>query len=450
MKILIEVLLVVFYALLFIVIIRKASFFKIEGIKSKILIGVFILKIFLGVTIALIYTYYYPDRLKADVFKYFDDGKIMYDALYQNPLDYLRMLFGIKNDSVYFDTYYTQMNNWYRVYESNIYNDSHTIIRFNALIHLFSFGYFNVHTVFMVFVAFSGQIALFRFFRQYAKIPSCLIFIASFLAPSALFWSSGVLKEGMLFFGMGFLLYFSHKIINRFTIVSFFWLVFSVLLLSYLKFYIFISLLPLLFTHFWCDKTGYKNVILKYTVTIIFFVGVSLFFHKVFPAYNLPEMMVNKQVDFYYLSLDQESGSQIALQKLEPNFFSIIRNTPKAIWNVFFIPHIFVAHNFLSVLASLENALYATMLFGLFFFFSFKREHLSLLLLCLLFVLFTYTLIGLITPVSGAIVRYKIPALPFLLMFFFLLTDFSKIEKLYGIVKSKFIRTYEKEKQLNQ
>jgi len=77
------------------------------------------------------------------------------------------MLLGIGNDSPYFDAYYKEMNNWYRVFESNIYNDSHTIIRFNAAMRLFSFGYFNVHTVFMCFLSFTGLVALYRFFVRY-------------------------------------------------------------------------------------------------------------------------------------------------------------------------------------------------------------------------------------------------------------------------------------------
>ena len=46
-----------------------------------------------------------------------------------------------------------------------------------------------------------------------------------------------------------------------------------------------------------------------------------------------------------------------------------------------------------------------------------------------------FILIGLTTPVIGAIVRYKIPALPFFLMFVFLTFDMEKIKtKFQGFV----------------
>jgi len=89
--------------------------------------------ILFGVALWWIYTYYYPDRSTADIFKYFDDSKVMYDALWKHPADYFKMLFAIGNDNAYFDSnYYSHMNYWYREFDNKIYNDSHTIIRFNA------------------------------------------------------------------------------------------------------------------------------------------------------------------------------------------------------------------------------------------------------------------------------------------------------------------------------
>ena len=98
------------------------------------------LKVLAGVGMYWLYTSYYPDRSTADIFKYFDDSKVMFDALFEQPGDYFKMLFGIANEGAHFDeSYYQQMNHWFRKWERGIYNDSHTIIRFNALVRLFSF-----------------------------------------------------------------------------------------------------------------------------------------------------------------------------------------------------------------------------------------------------------------------------------------------------------------------
>src|SRR5690606_25791459 len=117
----------------------------------------FVLKVLFGTALWAVYTYIYPDRNTADIFKYFDDSFHMYKALGERPLDYVKMLFGIGNDTPEFmQRYYGHMNNWVRQYESNLYNDAHTIIRFNAAVRLISFGEFHVHTVVAALLSMVG------------------------------------------------------------------------------------------------------------------------------------------------------------------------------------------------------------------------------------------------------------------------------------------------------
>ena len=107
----------------------------------------------------------YTDRATAGVFKYFDDSAHMFKALYDRPVDYLRMLFGIGNDTPEFlARYYAEMNNWERHFESNLYNDAHTIIRYNAVVRLISFGEFHVHTVVSAFLSLTGMVGIYRAF----------------------------------------------------------------------------------------------------------------------------------------------------------------------------------------------------------------------------------------------------------------------------------------------
>ena len=158
-------LLTVFYISLFVGLIYILPFFKEKYIHRGLVSGVFLLKIGAGFFLTWIYTTYYPERQAADIFKYFDDSKVIFSAVENHKyLDYLKMLTGVVNDNTYFDeTYYNKMNHWYRMYDFN-YNDNHTIIRFNALVMLFSFGNFNVHTIFMCFLALFGVTAMYKGF----------------------------------------------------------------------------------------------------------------------------------------------------------------------------------------------------------------------------------------------------------------------------------------------
>jgi len=139
-------------------------FFNADGISKRSFIILFILKLFFGFALWAIYTFYYTERVTADIYKYFDDSKVIFDCLKTNPADYFKMLFGIKNNTHAFDHYYSQMNFWAQKSGTSIYNDSHTIIRFNALVRLFSFGYYNVHTVVICFLSLIGLTAIYKTF----------------------------------------------------------------------------------------------------------------------------------------------------------------------------------------------------------------------------------------------------------------------------------------------
>ena len=493
-----EILLVTAYASLFIFLIAKMKFFTCEGINRKAIQGMFILKILFGILLYLVYTFYYTDRSTADIYKYFDDSKVMFDALFTKPQDYFQMLFGIGNDTPYFDVYYNQMNHWYREYDSNLYNDSHTIIRFNAVVRLFSMGVYNVHTVFMCFLSLLGLTAIYKTFTPVMKEKNFLLFGAVFLIPSVLFWGSGVLKEGLLFFGLGFLVYYAHKVIyGEWKLKSIFWILFSIVLLALTKFYVAIAVIPGLAANYWLEKTGNKNALLKYiaSYTLIFCVGLL--------ATNSLQVLVQKQKDFinlanggtylqrittektdtiyisssmheqldinrktkevevtgkidyckvwkegqlgketeflgaknfketeYRLLLDYgKTGSTIEIQKLEPNILSFLKAAPKALYNTFFRPFFFESFSPFILMAGFENLFILLLTIVAIIFADKKIFSEKMFWFCVFFTLVIFSLTGLITPVIGAIVRYKIAALPLLLIALFMLIDKNKLTK---------------------
>ena len=63
---------------------KRWSFFKNSGISFRTLSVLFTLKFIIGISVYYVYTYYYTDRKTADVFKYFDDAKYLYDHVYHN------------------------------------------------------------------------------------------------------------------------------------------------------------------------------------------------------------------------------------------------------------------------------------------------------------------------------------------------------------------------------
>ena len=409
-----EIILTLFYAFLFGFIILKSNFFKGMVFPPRVFAGVFILKICIGFVLYLIYTIHYQDRAATDIFKYFDDSYYMTEALWNKPADFFKMLFGYKNDSTYFnEMYYDKMNNWFRAYKSSMYNDSHAIIRFNAVVRIFSLGYYHVHTVFFCFLSLIGLTALYKAILLEYKAKQKLLFLVIFLLPSVLLWGSGVLKEGLMFFGLGFLI-LSLFHINRSKGKNIhYWLLFIVglmLLLFQVKFYVLAAFLTGIIAFSIVKQTRFKSIWLSYLIAFIAVVILGLNFHYILPEFKIIDLLVLKQKDFIELALTEEAGSYFEVTRLAPNFWSLIKTIPEALINSLFRPFPWDASGLLLIVACLENIfVFIILLLSLIFYKKPTKETLNTVLFFFSAGILLMLIVGWTTPVSGALVRYKIP-----------------------------------------
>ena len=503
---LLSIFLSIFYFSLFTFIIYRASFFSIEGFSRRNITLIFLLKIFFGIALLEIYSHYYKVRIYGDAFKYYDDAKIIYSAFYTHPWDYVRITFGINSDSPELFHYYEKMNNWFLADDYTPFNDSRSVIRFNALVFPFSFGKYVVHMIFMCFISLAGLVALFKVFQKKFPQKVFLLAVAIFLVPSVLFWGSGVLKEGLILFASGFLVYFFFRFLEEKksyqNLLGF--CVFCLLMVA-IKVHILFSLFPGFIILYWHSKTLWFSIYKK-----TFLVGLSAILFSLVSAqlsqkHNPFHMLAQKQKDFvnlakggiyfekndalkdtfyvavkdvkqifvaadsvhwqlaentiYYkwtkgdlvdtlktpladnsnykliMKLDS-SGSKISLQKLEPTLWSVFKNIPSALLNSLIRPTIFEAKNFLSLFAALENLLISILVLVCFLFFKKPTiDEQTIFIFCSSFVFILFSIAGLTTPVLGALVRYKIPALPYLFIVFIILTDDEKLQKRFPFLK---------------
>ncbi|MFH0895926.1 MAG: hypothetical protein V2A54_15945 [Bacteroidota bacterium] len=414
----------------------RLPFFKIDGLSRKSITAFFLIKVVAGLALFFLYTYFYTDRKTADIFKYYDDSKILFDTFFTNPEHFFRMLFGIDNNTSEFTGYYTSMNNWYREYESNLYNDSHTIIRINAVLRFFSFGCFNVHTVFMSFFSLLGLTAIYKTFRIIIRDKKNMLAIAVFLVPSVVFWGSGVLKESILIFGLGFLFWFYHKLfLIRFSWISLAWVIISLILLRFTKFYILVAVLPGFIANTWLMLTAYRKPILKYAVVLILYVISAFGIHYLLPEYSPFDILYIKQKDFINLSLFMQSGSFIQPPSLDNGLISFFIGIPLALFNCVFRPFFFESTNPFILLAGIENFFIILLIIISIVFSSKSKPNAMIFLFSLSFVLLLFTLIGMVTPVMGAIVRYKVPALPFLISALVMIINKEKLIAFFPVLK---------------
>ena len=105
-----------------------------------------------------------------------------------------------------------------------------------------------------------------------------------------------------------------------------------------------------------------------------------------------------------------------------------IQETPHAIYRALFLPWIWNVESVIQYIPALEKLLMlALLIVSIFFHKKQTREITNLLWFSGAFALGTFWIIGITTPVVGAIVRYTVPVLPFLYTIFVLSIDWKQI-----------------------
>jgi hypothetical protein len=357
----------------------------------------------------------------------------MFEALKSEPLDYFKMLFGVDNDSQYFNThYYNKMYFWYRdaIANSNLFSDSHAIIRFNALIRIFSFGYIHVHNVFINFLSLIGLTFLFKAFKPYFSSHKKAIFYVIFLIPSILFWGSGLLKESILFFALGLFIFSYFSITKKFSSIHLFLLVCTIIIITYTKLYILAALFPACLGWVISKKILNEKPILSYSISLGVTSIICVLLNFFSTAYNPFLLIIKKQKDFNYVIDKMKPASSIYITDYQSTT-DVILNIPSALFNTLTRPFIGNISSPLTLISALENLFFLLFIILCLIFIKKLIKHKNAILFCFTFSVTLLIIIGLTTPIIGAIVRYKIPALLLISIGLLLILDIEKL-------KSKF------------
>jgi hypothetical protein len=388
---------------------------EVEGRGPRVAQLLFLLKLAAGAALWAIYTYIYPDRATADLFKYFDDGMVMYGALPQAPSDYLRMLFAWGNDAPHFDvTYYQRMNNWYRAFETGFYNDAHTMIRYNAFLGLFSFGHFAVHVVLASGIATWGSLLLYRAMHLLVPHGRNVLLAGIFLLPTVVLWSSCALKENLLIAGLGAALWGLCAGATATPAQRSLALFFGISAMLLVKSYVFLCLLPGALA--WSMSQGRQKYVWSWFAMTHGLLLIAVLVIGQNPSLNAAELLARQQTDFLNMALDVKAGSLVELPVLDGTWRSLLHAAPHALYMTFLSPITMIGHGALGTLAGLEGIAVLALAVGILVRHRKGRIDLPVALWSASFLVQLGLLIGWTTPVIGALVRYRLPMLPFLLL----------------------------------
>jgi hypothetical protein len=398
--------------------------------------GVFA-KVFGGITLCLIYIYYYRG---GDTIMYFESAWAMDNLFWERPADFFSVLFG-KNDQAHLLLFSNTTGFPY----AYMYYDARTflVIRLVAPFMIIGAKSYLLSTILVAWATFSGVWKLFTLFCNYYKELVKQFAISILFFPSVLFWGSGILKDTFTLSATCWFVYCIYMIFLKkrsrikYTII----VVFCSIIIIAIKPYILMTLLPgatawMLFERI----TKIRNEILRYTAIPMIFslclVGgffVLNLLGSVFDQFSIDKVFVTAAITQQDLKQDYYQGSAFDIGDFEPTAQGALAIAPAAIVAGIYRPFLWDANNIVMLISALEN----TFVLGLSIYLLVRIRLRRLLKIffnnpLLLFsisyaVLFAFS-VGLSTSNFGALVRFKIPYLSFFISGLFILLYFNRKE----------------------
>ena len=325
------------------------------------------------------------------------------------------------------------MNHWDSSYESIIMNESRLMIRLNALLNIIGFKQYSFNALFFIFTSFLGIVITLQSLGKLIKSSSrTLLFWSVFIFPSLLIWNAGILKEPFVFLSLGLIIKGTCNLISTKKIH---WKNITLLFLGFffilkLKFYLLCCLLPPFISLLLIikrNKHPIKPILIVSTLSLLTIIIVSYFSFEYSPI----RLLSIKQNDFLKLATFYKAGSKYTMTSLDSSIINFLKSLPIGFINGSFRPFPNDIKSILHLIPLIENLI---LIVSSIFLFS-KRKTIAIninkkqktLVYCsIFFTIILFTLIGITTPVVGAMIRYKTPALLFLIIALISLYDNTK------------------------
>jgi hypothetical protein len=250
------------------------------------------------------------------------------------------------------------------------------------------------------------------------------VLLATFLAPSFIFWTSGLHKDGFIFLGFALItyhIYFGFRE-NRLRWYRIPLVLLGFLLVLVLRNFLVLPLLPSLAGWFLAQKVRMHPALV---FGAVFIIALLVFFGagKLHPQLDFPNSVSIKQKEFMKLG----GNSAVKVDTLQPTFGSFVRNAPQAFAISTIRPYPSDVRHLLSLAAALEINF---LLFLFLIFLLYRHKPVSLTpfhYFCLFFSFSVLMMVGYSVNILGAIVRYRSIIFPFLIVPMIALTDWRRI-----------------------
>lgn len=404
------------------------------------------IKVFAGIILCLIYQYYYKGA--GDTLLYYHGSSVMKDLFFKDYLKCIKFIFAplteesINNAFSYDD-------------ETPIYlGDSHAfaVVQMLLPINIIGLDSFIPMTIILAAISFTGIWKLYEvFISEFPNIKGELAFAILFI-PSVVFWGSGLLKDSITICAVGWYTngFYFGVIKKRKILKNVINLILAALIIIAIKPYILFALIP--GSTIWAFislSANIKNAIIR-VGSGFFFMVISIAVSYLIlvkmgdelGAYSLDKVMTKAVTTQLDLKKDYYEGNSFDIGTFDGSFKSVLAVAPLAINAALFRPYLWEAKNVVMLISGLENliilwiTLFLLVRLKFFGFFRYIGKN-QLLLFSMLFALFFAFSVGVSISNFGALVRLKIPCIPFYVASVFVIRDYY-IKNKTKISKEKF------------
>lgn len=380
-----------------------------------------------GATIffALIYIYYYKG---GDSLAFYYCVAPLYKLTFTQPSIYFRFLFGFQE---YYPVECLRFADEHGVMYLLRGSPTLTTIRIASVINLVSFNSYIVLCLFFAYISFTFQWLAFRLVVSVRPQLHKALAVSFLFVPSVLFWGSGVGKDSIMLGSilLAFYCFYSAVILKQNMMRNILLLLVTAYLITLIRGFIIFTLIPccmlMAVTYY---REVFKSTIIRVVVgplLLVLGVGLSIFFVQSLgnsvSSYSIDSLQQKAEgfKSWHSYLGETQGGSAYSLgSEVEYTPLGILKQAPMAIAITLFGPFIWQVRNPIMLLSAIESlfllfytlkALFNKRIYAIFSILI--GDH--LVVFCLAFVAILSIAVGITSFNYGALVRYRIPILPF-------------------------------------
>lgn len=389
------------------------------------------LKLFSAIVMSLLTVYYWKI---GDAISYFHEGENLFQ-LFKKDISNIKFLFIPVED---YTSLLNTENDLIRTVNGAGQESGFLISKLCAVFYPFALGKYLLINFFFCFISIVGQLKFYTvLIKRYPHLKKAIAISVLFM-PCLLLYSSTIYKETICYSCIGFALYNFHQMMNKRNAAwNTFFLIFNIFFILIVKYYVIvsflISILLLLFFKF-------VGIMLRHSLITKLLITFSLICLSTFFVYNIQlldpyvlSFVDTSNVFQQYYNSDFGETSSFEIGEIETSVSGLIKKIPIGFYSTYFRPHLWEVKKPIVLFSAFESFLFlAFTLFTLVkkwnYLFQLIRNDLFARL-SLYYSIILGIIIGLNTFNFGTLIRYKLPVVPFALLFVFLLYYYTPPKK---------------------